>query len=303
MLRRAGLHAHVQFDSVAPEHNAEQRLYAALWTLQSSAEPALRKLLESRQRDAARRRQQSLRLIAGCLLQVAAKRNVTRLQPSEEQQAIAELTDWVRGREYALIQSLLAVFRFDAAALNAPKLPLIGGRFESDLFAFEALKQLGGRLSAGAASGAALGAGVDLMLAGISLGAAAGIGAALGAGVQAGRHYGGRLLGRLRQRYELTVDDRVLQHLAGRALGLLQALEGRGHGAVQPIETPQTGADRLWSGRLPAALRAARAHPEWSGLSFEDEATENDEFQRRRLQLSDELSQLSLPAAGMMAPS
>ena len=292
VLRRAGLHAQVQFDSVAPEADAEARLYSALWTLLGSAEDELRELLASRQRQAEQRQTQARRLISSCLLQVAARRQATRLERSEEQQALAKLTDWVRGREASLIQALLGLYQFDSAALNAAQLPLLDGRFETDLFAAEALKQLGSRIGSGVASGAAVGVGVDLMTAGISLGAAAGIGALLGAGVQAGRHYGRRLLGRLRGHFELTVDDRVLRHLAGRGLALVQALEGRGHGAVQPIEAPLLQAEKLWTKGLPAPLQAARAHPEWADARFADAAVGDDEFERRQRQLSQVLKEI-----------
>ncbi|WP_225444858.1 GTPase/DUF3482 domain-containing protein [Pseudomarimonas arenosa] len=288
VLRRAGLHAQVQFDSVAPEADAERRLYSALATLLDKGQPALQRLVESRQQQAELRRRQAARQAAAVLLKVAARRQATPPGAVEERQALTELTDWVRGREAGLVQGLLALFQFEAAACNAQQLPLIDGRFEADLFAAEALKQLGSRLGSGAASGAAVGVGVDLMTAGISLGAAAGIGAVLGAGLQAGRHYGRRALGRLRGRLELTVDDRVLRHLAGRSLALIRALEGRGHGAVQPIEAPLLQAEKLWAKGLPAELRAARAHPEWAELD-DEQLAEDADFERRQRQLAVEL--------------
>jgi predicted oxidoreductase len=63
------------------------------------------------------------------------------------------------------------------------------------------------------------------------------------------------------------VDDAVLRLLALRQQLLLQALEARGHAAVEAINlsTPQ---DTSWrEGKLPEALHKARAHPEWSSLN------------------------------------
>ncbi|EMM7841857.1 DUF3482 domain-containing protein, partial [Pseudomonas aeruginosa] len=66
---------------------------------------------------------------------------------------------------------------------------------------------------------------------------------------------------------ELTVNDAVLRLLALRQRQLLAALQTRGHAAVEAIrlETPE---DKQWrEGKLPEALRKARAHPEWSSLN------------------------------------
>jgi hypothetical protein len=67
--------------------------------------------------------------------------------------------------------------------------------------------------------------------------------------------------------YAFRRDDAVLRLLALRQQLLLQALEARGHAAVEAISlgTPQ---DAGWrEGKLPDALHKARAHPEWSSLN------------------------------------
>ena len=117
------------------------------------------------------------------------------------------------------------------------------------------------------AAGAATGVGVDLLVGGITLGAAALIGAVIGGSAQTLRGYGARLKGKLKGQRELTVDDAVLHLLALRQQLLLQALEARGHAAVEAINlnTPQ---DSSWrEGKLPETLHKARAHPEWSSLN------------------------------------
>ncbi|MNN66694.1 hypothetical protein D3C81_1822850 [compost metagenome] len=65
----------------------------------------------------------------------------------------------------------------------------------------------------------------------------------------------------------MTVDDSVLRLLALRQRQLLQALNQRGHAAMDSIkvDTPQ---DKSWrEGKLPEALTKARAHPQWSSLN------------------------------------
>ncbi|MBU2293465.1 MAG: DUF3482 domain-containing protein, partial [Gammaproteobacteria bacterium] len=108
---------------------------------------------------------------------------------------------------------------------------------------------------------------VDLLVGGITLGAAAALGALIGGSAQTLRGYGARLKGKLKGQRELSVDDAVLRLLALRQQLLLQALEARGHAAVEAINlaAPQ---DASWrEGKLPDALHRARAHPEWSSLN------------------------------------
>jgi hypothetical protein len=63
------------------------------------------------------------------------------------------------------------------------------------------------------------------------------------------------------------VEEPVLRLLALRLLALLEALEGRGHAAQAPLTLDEAGHSEWRGGALPAELRRARAHPEWSTLS------------------------------------
>jgi hypothetical protein len=74
-------------------------------------------------------------------------------------------------------------------------------------------------------------------------------------------------MGKLKGQRELTVDDNVLRLLALRQRQLLQAINQRGHAAMDSIRiaTPQ---DKTWrEGKLPEALSKARAYPQWSSLN------------------------------------
>lgn len=268
-LARLGLHAAVRFDSVAPERDAEARLYQALGTLLESHRPDLEALLQARAREAASRRLAAHRAIADLLMDVAAVRRNVAAEPAAVEAAVAALGKAVRAREQACVDHLLALHRFDPDAVDAPALPLVAGRWDTDLFAPEALARAGVRLGGGAAAGAAAGVGLDLMVGGITLGAAAAIGAIAGSGVQGMRHYGRRALARLRGQRELSVDEAIVRLLALRQMALLDALEGRGHAAMAPARpTQDANARSRWrDGALPRPLRQARAEPGWSSLS------------------------------------
>ena len=111
--------------------------------------------------------------------------------------------------------------------------------------------------------------------AGLSLGTAALAGAIAGGALQTARNYGDRLLGKLRGQRELTVDDNVLRLLALRQRQLVQALEARGHAAMNSIEVTTPVADKTWrEGKLPEALQKARAHPQWSALNAQPQLSQ-----------------------------
>ncbi|WP_339408990.1 DUF3482 domain-containing protein [Pseudomonas sp. EA_35y_Pfl2_R5] len=281
-LARLGLHALVCFDSVAPPLDGERRLYDSLALLQEKARPQLQRLIDDHQAQRQARRSAAARLIAELLLDCAACRRSVVTEPALEQAAIRELREVVRQREQHCVEALLRLYAFRKDDAKAAELPLLDGRWGDDLFNPETLKQLGINIGGGMAAGAATGVGIDLLVGGITLGAAAVAGALLGGGAQTLRGYGARLKGKLKGQRELTVDDAVLRLLALRQQQLLQALEARGHAAVDAIAlaTPQ---DVSWrESKLPGALHKARAHPEWSSLNPAAQLEQSE----RALQLS-----------------
>jgi len=266
-LARLGLHALVRFDSVAPPEDGERRLYESLALLLENSRGQLERLILDQQAQREVRRHSAARLIAELLLDCAACRRSVASEPDQVQRAIDELRKGVRQREQRCVESLLKLYAFRREDASASDLPLMDGRWGDDLFNPETLKLLGVRVGSGIAAGAAAGLGVDVLVGGITLGAAALVGAIAGGALQTARSYGGRLLGKLKGQRELTVDDAVLRLLALRQRQLLAALEARGHAAMDSIklDTPQ---DKSWrEGKLPDALRKARAHPQWSSLN------------------------------------
>lgn len=266
-LARLGLHALVRFDSVAPPLDGERRLYESLALMLERSRPNLQRLIDDHEHQRLARRHSGTRLIAELLIDCAACRRSVAAQAELEQSAIRELRETIRQREQRCVDALLRLYAFRPQDARANELPLLDGRWNEDLFNPETLKQLGVKLGGGMAAGAATGVGIDLLVGGVTLGAAAALGALIGGSAQTLRSYGARLKGKLKGQRELTVDDAVLRLLALRQQLLLQALDARGHAAVDTLDlaAPQ---DSTWrEGKLPKALSHARAHPEWSSLN------------------------------------
>lgn len=266
-LSRLGLHALVRFDSVAPPLDGERRLYESLALLLEKSRPQLERLIRDHEAQAVARREAGAKLIAELLVDVAACRDMVPGDAEAIRQATETLRDRVRKREEACVQALLRLYAFRKDDARAADLPLLDGRWGDDLFNPETLRQLGVRLGGGVAAGAAAGAGIDLLVGGLTLGAATALGALAGGAWQTVGHYGQRLLGKLKGQRELSVDDSVLRLLALRQRQLLAALQTRGHAAMEAIRVASPE-DKQWrEGKLPEALRKARAHPEWSTLN------------------------------------
>jgi hypothetical protein len=266
-LARTGLHAIISFDTVAPARDGERLLYEKLATVLDSHRTTLQGLIRSHEEDARQRHAAALALLAELLVDIAACRVAATPEPESALKAtIAGMNRRVREREQQCVSALLSLYSFLPEDLNPEQLPLIDGRWQDDLFDPDTLQAMGVKVGSGAAAGAAAGFGIDLMVGGISLGAAAAIGALAGGGWQTLRHYGERLLGLVSGEQSLRIDDSILRLLATRQLQLIHALEHRGHAAVEPLRFDQEKDSALWPARLPAPLRDARGHPDWSGL-------------------------------------
>jgi len=266
-LARLGLHALVRFDSVAPPLDGERRLYESLALMHEKSRPQLQHLIDDHEAQRVARHRSAKRLIAELLIDCAACRRSVAGDAERATAAIGELRNEVRQREQRCVEALLRLYAFRREDARADDLPLLDGRWGDDLFNPETIKQLGIRLGGGAAAGAAAGAGVDLLVGGLTLGTAALAGALLGGGAQTLRNYGARLKGKLQGQRELTVDDAVLRLLALRQQHLLQALDLRGHAAVEAVRLDALQESQWREGKLPGALRVARARPEWSSLN------------------------------------
>ncbi|GAB2901959.1 GTPase/DUF3482 domain-containing protein [Paralcaligenes sp. KSB-10] len=281
-LARLGLHAIVEFDTIAPPLDGEAQLYDKLALLLDSHAGLLKALKHdiAQQRDI--RRTDASRLIAELLVDVAAWHLGSAPDDASILQATDTLRQKIRQRENQCVKALLKRYNFRSADFPHHALPLEGERWGMDLFHPQAVKDMGIHVGKGVAAGAAAGATIDIFTAGLSLGAAALAGAAVGGLWQGADRFGKRLLGRLKGYRELSVDDTVLRLLAVRQASLVQALEQRGHAAQEPITLPPDPDDETLSsgrqsdhgfgtalrkGRLPAELNEARSQPLWSTLA------------------------------------
>jgi hypothetical protein len=294
-MARLGLHAALEFDTIAPPLDGERQLYDKLAVLLDRHAGVLHKLAESLMRERDVRRQAAWQLAADLLVDVAA----LRMTSPDDEQALQEyanlLQDQVRRREQTCIDALLALYNFRRHDYAEHALPILDTRGEMDLFHPEALKDMGIQLGTGMAAGAMAGAAVDMLTAGLSLGTGTLIGAAAGGLWQGVERLGGRLLGKLRGYRELTVDDPILRLLALRQRQLINALEHRGHAAREPMKLDHP-ADTAWrSGRLPDALKEARSRPEWSALN--ERHTDDDRRKFVVTQLAQVLSTQTLSAS------
>lgn len=287
-LARLGLHASVEFDSVAPALDGEAQLYDKLALLLDGYAGLLRTLKDDIAAQCERRRRDALLLIAELLVDAAAWHMATAADEESLRSATAALRDKLRRRENRCVKALLKLYRFRADDFPQHELPLEGERWGMDLFHPQALKSMGVHVGKGVAAGAMAGATIDAFTAGMSLGAAALAGAAIGGLWQGADRLGKRLLGRVRGYRELGADDAVLRLLGLRQLDLLAALERRGHAAQDGIELPRDagamwsaaqpgaaggGAASLRKGRLPEEIALARSQPQWSALSDDYEDT------------------------------
>jgi len=304
-LARLGLHAMVEFDTVAPPLDGETQLYDKLAMLLDTHAPLLQRVRDDVIRQRAARRDDAYRLVAELLIDAAALRVSALPDEAGVKAATETLRQRIRERENGCIRALLKRYNFHPDDYPRHPLPLEGERWGMDLFHPQALKEAGLHVTKGMAAGAMAGAAVDLFTAGMSLGAAALVGATAGGLWQGVERYGKRVLGRLQGYQELSVDDAVLRLLALRQMTLADALERRGHAAQGPIalasaagdEPSQAGfEDALRTGKLPVQLAEARGTPAWSTLS--DDYTPSVRRDQAVATLARQLSSHAVASAG-----
>ncbi|MGE4436490.1 GTPase/DUF3482 domain-containing protein [Achromobacter sp.] len=283
-LARLGLHAAVEFDTVAPPLDGEQQLYAKLGVLLDRHADTLARLADSLARQRRERHAAAYELLADLLVDVAALHIASASDETALAAASQQLREQVRQREQACVTALLALYNFRASDFDDDALPLQGERWGMDLFHPQALKDMGVQVGMGAAAGAMAGAAVDLFSAGLSLGTGMLIGAAAGGLWQGVEKLGKRVAGKLRGWREISVDDAVLRLLALRQRQLIDALERRGHAARAPLRLDRPDDEALRRGPLPEALKEARSRPAWSALAKGHEDSE------RRKQIVRELA-------------
>ncbi len=281
-LARLGLHSVLAFDAVVRDPATELRLFEKLKGLLDAFAPTLNAWMSEREREDHRRQGAALAAIADLLIDVAACRRHYALKNDRERQArLEDIRREVRRREQVCVDVLLDLYRFGREDYRDEDLPLTDGRWPDDLFDPQTLAHFG--IHAGKFAGAGAGAGLvfDISTAGLSLGTGTLVGTLAGAGAGLAGTAGKRLAEQVRGTGRLGVDDPALRLLAWRQLCLLAELVRRGHASMDPIRTT---VEETWKRkRLPAPLRKARHHPEWSTLNRESAADPGREAAIRAL--------------------
>lgn len=229
-LAELGLHAHVSFDTVAYDFEAEKRLYQKLQTLLEKQYALIDKLIAKRRDDWHGLQTACSQSVAHLLFDVC-RIEVSRKKDDDTRSVAQPLQEQVRAREQQTLTTILQLSQFKEHDVAMSELPVHDGQWKLDLFAPETLKTFGVDTASAAATGAAVGAGLDLMLAGLSLGAATATGAAVGAAWHSSRRFGKRWLGKLSGTQTVQVDDSTLDLLLLRQLWLLNVVFHRGHAA------------------------------------------------------------------------
>ncbi|OCG27019.1 hypothetical protein A9G11_00420 [Gilliamella sp. wkB108] len=264
LLSRVGIHAIIHFDAVFPPVDGEERLYQSLALLIEPAKAILDEWLTKITELREYRNHTANLIIAETLVDVTAYYEMAK---PDDKQAITDMQNNVRKREQKAINELLRLYQFNFAQESEESLPLIEGRYKSDLFNVDALKMMGVHLTKGFVSGATIGASIDLATGGISLGSAALIGAAVGSLMQTAKHYGSRMRYRLSGYSKLSVDDVVICFLSLRLMCLKESLNHRSHANTSPIRLSKLDKNKWQTGVLPKSLKVARRYSQWSTLN------------------------------------
>lgn len=271
-LSDAGLHALARFDAVAPFIGSEQQLYRDLATLLRNRQSQLRAIIEQLETERLDRREVAFRAVASLLIDTSAMRDTIAKAdltvPDRKQRFVVAFRRRVVTRVRAGVDSLLDIYAFRKEDADLAVLPWLEGRWDDDLFNPEVLRDASVRMGTGAAIGATVGVVADIALAGLSLGTGAALGAAVGGALSQGAGHAGRMLAnKVLGRVDLSLEDEVIQIVIERLLGLLKALEERGHAALAPVPIDSAPAaastDRTQLRALLRLLRRARGHPEW----------------------------------------
>lgn len=229
-LAELGLHAHVAFDTVAYDFEAEKRLYQKLQTLLEGHYDIIQHLIEKRWEDWNSLQKACSQCVAHLMYDVC-RLEMPKDSNKTPEVVLGELQNQVRTREIQTLHGVLQLSQFKEDDVALSELPVSDGEWSMDLFSTETLKTFGVDTASAAATGAAIGAGLDLLVAGMSLGAATATGAAIGAAWHSSKRFGKQFVNKISGKQTIHVDDYTLDILLLRQLWLLNVVFHRGHAA------------------------------------------------------------------------
>lgn len=260
-----GLHAVVEYDTVAFTMEAERRLFEKLQTLVEVHYQTFQSIIDHNSEQYQARCQAAANAIAEQFINVAAYRITVNKNTLGE--STPKLQSLVRNAEQKTVDQLLSIFGFDKGDIRNEYLPVTDGKWELDLFDSHTYKEFGLQAGSGAAKGAAVGAGIDLFVGGVSLGVGAALGAVAGVIWSSVQKYGGSIKNTFTGASYVCVDDVTVKLFYLRQRYLLRSLMARGHAAqdVLAINSSQQ-IEHLWPNTLESLTRQIRDHHKWSNL-------------------------------------
>jgi small GTP-binding protein len=258
------LHSVVEFDTVAFDFEAEKRLYQKLQSVIEARYEHIQQLIDFRKQRWLSLQQAACQQVSELLVNIASFRQAIAKTDNTEQ-IIAKIQNHVRQSEQQCLKTILTLFEFSADDLEHHPIPVTNGKWNSDLFAADTLKEFGLDCGSAAAKGAVVGAGIDLMVAGLSLGTASLIGAVIGATWSTAKRYSGELMAKVKGEQWFCVDDQTVTLVLLRQLQLLRTLLHRGHAAQNKISLNDKN-DRETPPQWQEHLKVMRSHPNWSNL-------------------------------------
>ena len=229
-----GLHAVVEYDTVAFTMEAERRLFEKMQSLSEVHYEIFARTIEHKAQQYRDRCRAGANLIASKYIDIAAYRIV--VAQDDTQTATADIQNLVRKAEQNVVDQLLKVFGFAHSDVRNEFLPVEDGRWQLDLFDSETYKQFGLTAGSNAAKGAAVGAGIDLFVGGVSLGAGAALGALAGVVWGTVQKYGGALKNKVQGSIYVCVDDATVELFYVRQRYLLKCLMSRGHATQKVVK-------------------------------------------------------------------
>ncbi len=260
-----GLHALVEYDTVAFTMEAERRLYEKLQTMAEAHYGVFQRVIDHNSDHYEQRCRAAARAIAEQFINVAAYR-ITVDQNSLDE-STPKIQDLVRRAEQKAVDQLLSIFGFSKDDVRNEFLPVQNGKWELDLFDTQTYKDFGLQAGTGAAKGAAVGAGIDLFVGGVSMGVGAAIGAVAGVIWNSLQKYGGSIKNTFTGSSYVCVDEVTVQLFYLRQRYLLRSLMARGHASQEILALDNESTDDVInSTTLTALTRRIRDNHDWSNL-------------------------------------
>ncbi len=241
-LKAHGIHHYLEFDTVMPPQ--KRRFYEQIAIMFPEYYTEIMAYIQLEELAEQRRFTEAMRSAANfylniMTLQIKAKRHLPATEIMEK------LHQNITIIEQRAIDSLLAIYQFNAEDIAYFTLMVQGEQYDQDFFTSDNLIDFTVQFSKGASVGAGLMVGVDALAGFTTLGAASATGAVIGGLAASLKHYGTSMMDKLQDIETYCINAEAINHLTARILLTIAALNGRSHAALKPInlqENPESSA-------------------------------------------------------------